>query len=63
MELSKKVTLLLSASRKKAEVMGSQLYSGMGHVFLFFVLLYCSYKVLICVVKLPSVNGKMAITC
>ena len=46
MKVNKQVTQLLSASRKKAEVVGSQLYLGVEHVF-FFVLLYCSYTVLI----------------
>ena len=32
-EAEQKITLLLSASRRKADVMGSQLYLGMEHVF------------------------------
>ena len=41
MELSKR--LLLSPSRRKADVMGTQLYLGMEHGFF----LYYNYKVLI----------------
>lgn len=32
-EAEQKITLLLSASRKNADVMGSQLYLGMEHGF------------------------------
>ena len=41
-----KGTLLLWASKKKAEVIEGQLYLGIEHVF-FLVFLYCNYRVLI----------------